>query len=90
MADMTRQIPITIRDAQIARVTAFINSLPVLMQDSGEVDPTGAPIMEEVSETLVEKFDRYAKQYVVDQLRARVLKFEQRQAVSSVTEIPVE
>ena len=92
MADLTRSIPITVPDNSdyIARVTAWINALPPLMEDSGEVDDNGDPIMQEVSETLAEKFDRIAGEVLRKEMKERLLNYERRAAQASVSEVPIQ
>ena len=89
MADITIQIPVTIPDAYTTRALAWLNSKPPLMQDSGEVDEFGDPIMEEVSETAQEKFIRIVGDYAKRELRDSVLKFERRAATVAVDAIEV-
>ncbi|MDA1348040.1 MAG: hypothetical protein O3A47_04125 [Chloroflexi bacterium] len=88
MANLTRNIPLTVPDAFVARVTAWITAMPPLMQDSGQVDANGDPIMEEVSENLPQRFDRVAKELLTYQIRKRVREWEIRQQ-QAITEIEV-
>ena len=68
MADLTRTITLTVPDAYVARITAWITAMPPLMQDSGTVDEFGDPIMEPVPETLPVRFDRVAKEILTNQI----------------------
>lgn len=88
MADLTRTITLTVPDAYVARITAWITAMPPLMQDSGTVDEFGDPIMEPVPETLPVRFDRVAKEFLTYQIRKRVRDWEIRQQ-QAITEIEV-
>ena len=90
MADITITVPVTIPDAYTTRALAWLNAQPPLMQDSGEVDEVGDPIMEEVSETPSEKFLRIASSYLRSDLRNAVLNYERMAARAAVQPIEVE
>ena len=90
MPDLTRSIDVLVPDAYVARLTAWVTAASALMEDSGEVDANGDPIMVPVVETLTVKFDRIAGEILRHELRSRVRTFEQRALQNSITDIDVQ
>lgn len=89
MADLTRSISLTVPNAFVPRLQAWIEAMPPLREPSGEVDENGDPIMVEVPETVAQKFDRIAKEILVGQIKSRVRAWEIRQQ-QAITEITVQ
>jgi len=90
MADITINVPVTVPDAYVPRVMAWLNAQAPLMVDSGEVDEQGDPIMVEQPETAQQKFLRIAGAYLRSELRLRVLRYERRAAEAAVSVIDVQ
>ena len=81
---------ITVPDAFVARLIAWVDAQPALLEDSGEVDENGQPILEEVEETSAEKLARLLAEDTRRRLRIAVRDFERRSAVEAIELIPVE
>ena len=89
-ADVTITVPITVPDASVARLSAYVIALPnMYTYETNVVGGVTNVVATVVPETTKEKFKRHASRFLTNELQRRVRKFEENAARKAVTTIEI-